>query len=110
MKVPEYSISAVLILIAIILVVTLGNFNLIMLLVSGGSFFITVSLTKSVMFATISGVVALLTMSMYMKRGEGFRTRGLQPDISSRIQNMKANKKSEEKGKTSKEKKKKEKV
>jgi hypothetical protein len=93
MKVPEYSISAVLILIAIILVVTLGNFNLIMLLVSGGSFFLTVSLTKSVMFATISGVVALLTMSMYMKRGEGFRTRGLQPDISSRIQNMKANKK-----------------
>jgi hypothetical protein len=93
MKVPEYSISAVLILIAIILVVTLGNFNLIMLLVSGGSFFITVSLTKSVMFATISGVVALLTMSMYMKRPEGFRTRGLQPDISSRIQNMKANKK-----------------
>jgi hypothetical protein len=93
MKVPEYSVSAVLILIAMTLVVRLGNFNLIMLLVSAGAFLITLSLTKSVMFATISGVVALLTMSLYMKQSEGFSTRASQPEITSMIQKAKANKK-----------------
>jgi hypothetical protein len=93
MKVPEYSVSAVLILIAMTLVVSLGNFNLIMLLVSAGALLITLSLTKSVMFATISGVVALLTMSLYMKRSEGFNTRTSQPEITSMIQRVKANKK-----------------
>ena len=76
-----------------VLVVSLGNFNLIMLLVSAAALLITLSLTKSVMFATISGVVALLTMSLYMRRAEGFNTRTPPSDISSMIRKVKADKK-----------------
>jgi len=92
MKVTEYSVSAVLALIAMTLVVSLGNFNLIMLLVSAAALLITLSLTNSLMFATISGVVALLTMSLYTRKAEGFSTHASQPEITSMIQKVKANK------------------
>jgi hypothetical protein len=96
MKFPEYSPCVLLAIVSIALVLVFGKFNVVMLLVSLGAFAVTLSLTSSLMFATISGVVSLFILAGYNKYTEGFNTNTPSTEIANTLRNMKVNKPSEE--------------
>lgn len=96
MKIAEYSPCLLLIAVAVALVLVFGKFNTVMLLVAAGAFAVTFSLTQSLFYATISGVVALFSIAGFMKYREGFNTHTPPSDISSVIRTLKATKRNEE--------------
>jgi len=96
MKVPSLSspiTSLVLSIAAIALVLVFGNVSFIMGLVSLGAFAITYGITESLVFGTISGLVALFAMALLMKQGvlkkEGFNVFTSPADISSTLRKIK---------------------
>lgn len=96
MKLPEYSPCILLFVVAIVLVIVFGKFSIAMLFAAAGAFIITFALTTSLMYATISGVVALIGIAFFMKNTDGFNTHTPPANISAVIRNMKESKQSNE--------------
>ena len=91
MKLPEYSPCILLVVLAITVVLVFGEMNIVMILASVAAFVITYSITGSYLFGTISGVITLLTVAMYIKQNEGFNGRASPSNIISAVKNMKQN-------------------
>jgi hypothetical protein len=96
MKIPEYSPCVLIIVVAIVLVLVFGKFNIAMLFAALGAFTVTFAFTDSLMFATISGVVALVGIAFFMRNKDGFNTNTPPTDISNTISFIKEKKQGNE--------------
>jgi hypothetical protein len=96
MKIPEYSPCVLIIVVAIVLVLVFGKFDISMLFAALGAFTVTFAFTDSLMFATISGVVALVGIAFFMRNKDGFNTNTPPTDISNTIRFIKEKKQGNE--------------
>jgi len=84
------------VVVAIVLVLVFGKFDISMLFAALGAFTVTFALTNSLMFGTISGVVALVGIAFFMKTKDGFNTHTPPINISNTIRFIKQKKQGDE--------------